>query len=112
LVEEHMAERARVAGQALRDALEAAHHPLIEQIRGRGLMLGLQLAAHIPAHDVVERLGVAGIITKDTYLNTIRLSPPLNTDLADLRWGAARLLEVLDEFVVPASKQASALAAV
>jgi ornithine--oxo-acid transaminase len=112
LVEEHMAERARVAGQTLRDALEAAHHPLIEQVRGRGLMLGLQLAAHIPAHDVVERLGVAGIITKDTYLNTIRLSPPLNTELADLRWGAARLLEVLDEFGVPATRQASALATV
>jgi ornithine--oxo-acid transaminase len=111
LVEERLSERARVAGAVLRDALSSARHPLVAEIRGRGLMLGLQLAEQIRAHDVVERLGQVGIITKDTYRNTIRLSPPLNTDSADLQWGAARLLEVLDEFLVSAPGHSSAMAA-
>ena len=111
LVEERLAERAQASGQMLRLALNGARHPLVAEVRGRGLMLGLQLVERVKAHDVVERLGQAGIITKDTYQNTIRLSPPLNTDQADLQWGAARLLEVLDEFIVPAPHRSNAMAA-
>jgi len=103
LVDEQLAQHAVQGGKVLRDALEAADHPLMVEVRGRGLMLGLQLADTVDAHAVVERLGHAGIITKDTYLNTLRLSPPLNTDPADLEWGALRILEVLDEFMVPSA---------
>jgi len=99
LVDEQLALRAVTGGRVLRDALEAADHPLMVEVRGRGLMLGVQLVDTVNAHQVVERLGQAGIITKDTYLNTIRFSPPLNTDPADLEWGALRFLEVLDEFM-------------
>jgi ornithine--oxo-acid transaminase len=98
LADEQLASRALSGGRVLREALEAAHHPLVVEVRGRGLMLGVQLVDTVPAHLVIERLAQAGIITKDTYLNTIRFSPPLNTDPADLEWGALRFLEVLDEF--------------
>jgi len=108
LVEEQLPMRAAQGGKVLRDALEAANHPLMVEVRGRGLMLGLQLTDTVVAHDVVERLGQAGIITKDTYLNTIRLSPPLNTDPADLEWGTLRILEVLDEFAASSSSRALA----
>jgi len=108
LMEEELPMRAAQGGKVLRDALEAANHPLMIEVRGRGLMLGLQLVDTVVAHDVVERLGQAGIITKDTYLNTIRLSPPLNTDPADLEWGALRILEVLDEFAAASPSRALA----
>jgi len=107
---ERLAERAQASGQMLRSALDGARHPLVAEVRGRGLMLGLRLVDSVKAHDVVERLGRAGIITKDTYQNTIRLSPPLNTDQADLQWGAARLLEVLDDFIVPQPHRSNAMA--
>jgi len=99
LIDEQLPRRATEGGQTLRAVLDAAHHKAVVEVRGRGLMLGVQLVASIDAHQVVERLVQAGVVTKDTYGNTIRLSPPLNTDTADLQWGASRLLEVLDEFV-------------
>jgi ornithine--oxo-acid transaminase len=100
LEDEHLSERAAASGLALRTWLEAAHHPAIAEVRGRGLMLGVELVKGIDAHAVVERLAEAGIITKDTYGNTVRLSPPLNIARDDLRWSAERLLEVLDGFPV------------
>jgi ornithine--oxo-acid transaminase len=99
LIDEQMAEQAVRGGKVLRAVLDAAQHRAIAAVRGRGLMLGVQLVDTIDAHRVVERLAQAGVVTKDTYGNTIRLSPPLNTDSADLEWGALRLLDVLDECV-------------
>jgi ornithine--oxo-acid transaminase len=98
LVDEGLPERARVSGAAFRQRISAAHHPLIVEVRGRGLMLGVQLADHIKVHKVVKQLYRAGVVTKDTHHNSVRLSPPLNTALSDLEWGADRLLEVLDQF--------------
>jgi ornithine--oxo-acid transaminase len=108
LVDEQMPQHALRGGNVLRTALEAAAHPLLQEVRGRGLMLGMQLVDTVDAHEVVERLMYAGIITKDTYANTIRLSPPLNSDLADLEWGALRILEVLDEFVASTAPRPAA----
>jgi ornithine--oxo-acid transaminase len=98
LVDENLIERSRSSGAMLKSRLLAAAHPAISEVRGRGLMIGVQLTPSIEAHEVVERLGVAGVITKDTHRNTVRLSPPLNTSEQDLQWGLDRLLEVLDEF--------------
>ena len=112
LMEEELPMRAAQGGKVLRDALEAANHPVIAEVRGRGLMIGVQLVDTVSARDVVERLGQAGIITKNTYLNTIRLSPPLNTDPADLKWGISRLLEVLAECVASSNSRASGAVAV
>lgn len=99
MMDEQMPLRAKQGGQVLRAVLEAARHRAVAEVRGRGLMLGIQLVPAVDAHQVVERLIHAGVVTKDTYGNTIRLSPPLNTDAADLEWGALRVLDVLDEFV-------------
>ena len=96
LVEEDVPARAERSGAILRERLVAARHPLVTEVRGRGLMLGLELVPGIDAHDVAERLAHAGIITKHTHRNTVRLSPPLTVDPADLEWAADRLLEVLD----------------
>lgn len=100
LEEERLCERATTSGEALRARLDEAGHPAIVDVRGRGLMLGVELAAEIDAQAVCHRLMKAGMITKLTHRNTLRLSPPLTTDLADLRWGADRLLEVLDDIVL------------
>jgi ornithine--oxo-acid transaminase len=96
LVDEDLSARAARSGAWLRERLTAARHPLVADVRGRGLMLGVQMVPGIDAHDLVERLAGAGIVTKDTHLNTVRLSPPLTIAADDLEWAADRLLEVLD----------------
>ncbi|MGI4983984.1 MAG: ornithine--oxo-acid transaminase [Janthinobacterium lividum] len=96
LEDEHLNARSTASGAALRGWLEAARHPAIAEIRGRGLMLGVEIVASVDAQDVVDALARAGIITKLTHRNTIRLSPPLTIEPDDLRWAADRLLEALD----------------
>lgn len=98
LEDEGLCARAEASGKVLRDRIVAANHPAIAEVRGRGLMLGVQIADGIDAHEVVVRLAAAGIVTKDTYGNTVRLSPALNIDQDDLIWAANCLLEVVDGF--------------
>jgi len=56
----------------------------VRQVRGRGLMIGLQLDADIDAHDFAFALAECGVLTKDTYDNVVRLTPPLVIGEAEL----------------------------
>jgi acetylornithine/succinyldiaminopimelate/putrescine aminotransferase len=65
-----MGERLRVGLQAL-----AARHAGIHAVRGRGLLLGVELAH--PGAPVVERCLAAGLIINGTANTVLRISPPL-----------------------------------
>ncbi len=106
LVEENLAERATHLGAAMLARLRRAHHAGIVDMRGRGLMLGVQLAPQFDAHEMVLQLAAAGIITKDTHHNTVRLSPPLTIENKDLEWAADTFLSVLDA-MTPVSRKAA-----
>ncbi len=97
LQEENLCDRSTESGALLRARLEAAKHPAIVEVRGRGLMLGVELQPEIDAQAVCHRLMHAGIITKLTHRNTMRLSPPLTISAEDLHWAADRLLGVFDD---------------
>ena len=53
-------------------------------------------ASKIRAGFVAERLLDAGILTKDTYRNTIRIAPPLVIEKSEIDWAASRIEEVLE----------------
>jgi acetylornithine/N-succinyldiaminopimelate aminotransferase len=77
---EAMAEQSVNKGQALRAALEGrlARHPKVREIRGRGLMIGIELdtdCGELKA-DALAR----GVIINVTRGNTVRLLPPLIID--------------------------------
>jgi ornithine--oxo-acid transaminase len=44
---------------------------------------------------VAERLLRAGLLTRETHHNTIRLAPPLIISKADIDWAVDRIAEVL-----------------
>ncbi len=78
LREERLAERAREMGARLLAGLRALRHPAIREVRGRGLLIGLELdPALLPARLFCERLMVAGILSKETHDTVVRLAPPL-----------------------------------
>ena len=82
-------------GQLLTDALwaDSAAAANIVEIRGRGLMLGVQLKKDCP--DMAQRAFDAGLLINVTAGNTIRLLPPLviNTQEAQaLAAGVAQLI--------------------
>lgn len=97
LQDEGLSERARISGAQVRRWLLDAAHPAIAEVRGKGLMLGVELVGTLDAQMVCDRLMDAGVLTKLTHRNTLRLSPPLTTSLDDLKWGVETLLTVLSD---------------
>jgi len=78
LAEENLAERARSLGAHLMLRLRALAHPAITQVRGRGLLVGIEIdPAFASARAVCEGLMEEGILTKDTHGTVVRLAPPL-----------------------------------
>jgi ornithine--oxo-acid transaminase len=86
LVEEGLIENAQAVGDRLQARLAAIRHPAIKQVRGRGLMLAVELHPEAGgARPVCETLMRAGYLCKDTHDHTVRISPPLvlTADQAD-----------------------------
>jgi ornithine--oxo-acid transaminase len=78
LVEEGMIENAREQGAYFLQQLRGIGGDLIREVRGRGLMLAIELHPHAGgAYKYCERLRDKGLLAKDTHVNTLRLAPPL-----------------------------------
>ncbi len=102
-------EHVRTVGAHLRAEVLALGHPLVRGVRGRGLLLGVELAAPPPearfsaqgggvrvaAAVAAEALG-AGFIVNAVNPDTIRLAPPLILDIAQADEFLAALPAVLD----------------
>jgi ornithine--oxo-acid transaminase len=84
LVEERLIERSATLGAKLLAHMRALRSPLIREVRGRGLFVGIELDARARAADVVLRLSERGVLTRETHRNTIRLAPPLVIAQSDL----------------------------
>jgi len=59
-------------------AVQAEVQPLIRDVRGRGLWIGVDVnPACTTARDLVERLAANGVLSKETHETVIRFAPPL-----------------------------------
>ncbi|HEU5038066.1 MAG TPA: acetylornithine transaminase [Nocardioides sp.] len=87
-------ERAAVLGQKLRDGLAA--DPRVTEVRGEGLLIGLDLAADASA-DVVAAAQEAGYIVNNPTPGRIRLAPPLVLTDDDVDGFLAAWPVILDE---------------
>jgi ornithine--oxo-acid transaminase len=84
IVEEELSERSAKRGAWLLDELRALQSPVVREVRGRGLFIGLELVPEIGGRDFAVRLMERGILTRETRKSTIRLAPPLVIDWDDL----------------------------
>jgi ornithine--oxo-acid transaminase len=79
--EEGLVARAAAMGEYLFDSLRAVQAEsggLIRDVRGRGLWIAVDIdPAHATARQLVERLAVAGVLSKETHETVIRFAPPL-----------------------------------
>jgi predicted acetylornithine/succinylornithine family transaminase len=82
--------RVREVGGRLRDSLLGLHG--VEEVRGRGLMLGVGLAAGIDAAAISSDLLERGLIVNVPEPGTLRLLPPLTVD-SDQVEGAVATIE-------------------
>jgi ornithine--oxo-acid transaminase len=87
LVEEGMIENAAVQGGRLLAGLRGLPNHAIREVRGRGLMLAVELhPAAGGAHDYVLALRDRGILCKETHTHTIRIAPPLVITAEEVDW--------------------------
>ena len=89
-------------GAVLKQGLErlAAKQPLIEEVRGEGLLLAIELTAE-RAPDVV-RLGLnEGVLLNATGPTTIRFAPALTLTVAEAEEGLAKLERALGKLDAP-----------
>jgi ornithine--oxo-acid transaminase len=78
LVEEGMIENAARVGAALKADLAAIRSDAVAEVRGRGLMLAVELHPEAGgALRVCEGLQRRGFLCKETHVHTIRIAPPL-----------------------------------
>jgi acetylornithine/succinyldiaminopimelate/putrescine aminotransferase len=73
-------------------------HPLIKEIRGKGLMLALMMDKPDIANEVILKCAEKGLILFWLLFepNAIRISPPLTISTQEISMGCALILEVLD----------------
>ena len=78
LVEEGMIENAARMGEYLLARLREFRSNIVKEIRGRGLMVAVELLEHAGgARRVCEELARRGILCKETHGHTVRIMPPL-----------------------------------
>ncbi|GGS01469.1 ornithine--oxo-acid transaminase [Deinococcus sedimenti] len=93
LDDEDLPRRAQELGAHLRRRLEDLRSPHVREIRGRGLLIGVDL--HAPARPYCEALRDLGVLCKETHETTMRLAPPLVTTREDLDWAVDQIAQVL-----------------
>ena len=89
IVEERLVGRSAALGEWFLQQLRSIPHPEIADVRGRGLLAGIELRG--PARPLCERLQGLGMLCKETHDCVIRIAPPLVVERVDLEWGLDRL---------------------
>jgi ornithine--oxo-acid transaminase len=96
LVEEGMIENAATLGPYFIEQLQAIDSPYVKEVRGRGLMIGVELHHDAGgARRFCMLLKERGLLCKETHDNIIRFAPPLVITRAEVDWAVERIAEVL-----------------
>lgn len=93
LIDEDLAERANELGHYFITELQKINNPVIKEVRGKGLFIGMELTEH--ARPYCEALMKKGLLCKETHDNVIRFAPPLIIEKEELNWALERIKEVL-----------------
>ncbi|MEN0645127.1 ornithine--oxo-acid transaminase [Alkalicoccobacillus gibsonii] len=95
LHEEKLVERSFELGEYLMEKLKTIKSPIIKEIRGRGLFIGIELTE--AARPYCETLKEKGLLCKETHMNVIRLAPPLVITKDEIDWAFQQIYSVLND---------------
>jgi len=93
LIDERLIERSAELGEYFLAKLKAVVSPVVRDIRGRGLWIGVELT--VAARPYCERLMQEGMLCKETHDRVIRLAPPLVITRDEIDWAVDKLTKVL-----------------
>jgi ornithine--oxo-acid transaminase len=96
LVEKGLVENSAEMGEYFLQGLKQISAPLVKEVRGKGLMIGIELRPEAGgARQYCERLMGLGVLCKDTHGHTIRVAPPLVITREEIDWALERFDSVL-----------------
>lgn len=103
LIDEDLAARADALGKIFREELRALNSPIIEKVRGKGLLNAGVIRPHgkkadgqpKTAYDLCHEFADHGLLAKQTHVHTIRFAPPLVITEEELRRGLAIIRQVI-----------------
>jgi ornithine--oxo-acid transaminase len=97
LVEEGMIDNAAAMGEYFLSSLRGVRTPLVKEVRGKGLMIGVELREEAGgARRFCEALMERGLLCKETHKNVIRFAPPLIIRKEEIDWAMERIAAVLE----------------
>jgi ornithine--oxo-acid transaminase len=94
LVEENMVEHSAVLGEYFLAKLKTLRGPVVKEVRGRGLWIGIEL--HSAARPYCEALKELGILCKETHDRVIRIAPPLVIQRQEIDWAFEMIKKVIE----------------
>ncbi|PWI58546.1 ornithine--oxo-acid transaminase [Sulfoacidibacillus thermotolerans] len=97
IVDEQLAERSLELGQYFIEKLREIQNPVISEVRGRGLFVGMELTT--AARPYCEALKDKGLLCKETHENVIRFAPPLIITKEELDLAIATIKSVMETSV-------------
>jgi len=98
LVEDQLPQRSAEIGEYLMQQLHTIDTPLIREIRGRGLFVGIEVdPALCSAREICESLMDRGLLSKETHETVVRLAPPLIINREEIDWAVTQIREILAE---------------
>jgi ornithine--oxo-acid transaminase len=96
LRDEKLPERSQEMGEKFRDRLRDMNSPLLKEIRGKGLLIGVELHEEYGgAKPYCKALMKLGVLCKETREHVIRFAPPLTLSDEELSWAMERIEKVL-----------------
>ena len=96
LMEEDLITNSYLQGEYMLMRLQGLNHPAIVDVRGKGLLIGVELEG-VDAHEMCERMLKKGILSKETHRNTMRFAPPLIITREEVDWAIDQFVEALNE---------------
>jgi ornithine--oxo-acid transaminase len=94
LIEEKMVERSAELGAYFLDRLRTLRSPVLREVRGRGLWIGIEL--NQSARPYCEALKREGVLCKETHDHVIRIAPPLVIRRDEIDWAFDRIRRVIE----------------
>lgn len=97
IIDENLIDKAEKLGEYFIEQLSEIPSPHIKEVRGKGLLIGVELKPEAGgARRFCEALQAKGILAKETHENVIRFAPPLVIDKETIDGALPAIREVLN----------------
>lgn len=96
LIEDQLSEHSAQLGNYFMEQLRAINSPLIKEIRGLGLLIGMEIHPEKgSAREICEALLKLGLLSKETHETVVRFAHPLIINKEKIEWALQQIRQAL-----------------